>query len=204
MGAMNRASPRASFLAASSCNSTDPDHDGINQDHRKKSMLGVRNSSRPWRTSNCSSGAETSPNCCNFNNDPWAVPTGEPHPMDLVLRKNPGRMLCTPRVHTRLHWSTLPADVANPRLAHRFIALGSFQRGGRQHSLTSETYPPSVTRGQHRTSVQFVTDSRTPQAREWMTPLLQTQDPMGRSVGCGFAPGARRNRDATLYWRLNT
>ena len=113
-------------------------------------------------------------------------------------------MLCTPRVHTRLHGSTLPAEVISPRLTQLFIALGSFQRGGRQHSLTSETYPPSVTRGQHRTSVQFLTDSLTPQAREWMTPLLQTQDPMGRSVGCGFAPGARRSRDATLHWRLNT
>ncbi len=68
--------------------------------------------------------------------------------MDLVLRKNPGRMLCTPRVHTQLHWSTLLAEVLSPRLPRLVITLDSFQRCGRQYSFTSEIYPPDVTPGQ--------------------------------------------------------
>jgi len=97
------------------------------------------------------------------------MPTGEPHPMDLVCHKNPGRTLRTPRVHTRLHWSTLPAEFVSPRLAHPFIALGSLQRGGRQYSFTSEIYSPGVTCRQDCPSVRLVADSRHDR-RERMTP----------------------------------
>jgi hypothetical protein len=105
--------------------------------------------------------------------------------MDLVVRRIPGRIPCTLRVHTRLHRSTLRTETVSPSLLQLFIALDSFQRGERQHSLTSETYPPSVTRGQHRAFARFLTDSPTPQAREWMAAPAKLRTRWGAVLGVG-------------------
>ena len=85
---------------------------------------------------------------CKSDHGSWTVRTAEPRSFALALRKTPDRMLCTSRVHTRPHGSTLPAEVSRPKSTEPLIALGSLHLGGRRHSATLQIPPPGATQGQ--------------------------------------------------------